>query len=539
MPRSLVEALAEAGQRRPFYLPLATASPEFSSVRPVGQDQFDPERDNTIADDPTLRIVITPQTGGQFTDEGSLPDPAIRLHAIGASLVRFKPANATHADRLEIRIIPFFTSILTEFRGGYVFPAWWERWREAGCIPARVVYENIDIAVLRQHLENVVRAPVDDQFENRVLATHGLRFPLQVLESTKSEFIDLFFSGDDAYFLEAESGAYLGTVAAVNPATATGDSRLLILHAEYHDHTDSVPHAMNPLELFYLLFGDDSDEAQHHPLLRKIDATGRAQAALESKTMRLRPPLRTHDRVIWEADLEIANHPDNWGKDHNCSSRFYNDHSRENRQFDHTFGYVSWNKCNLFASDIALRSGFRVNIIEVGNGTALNPGMLWHYTDANSYTTRVHNTAVGTDRVPIVGTVEGASRTWAWKIEGWLRSLPVGDRVRALNDAMNVEGRCLILAGSRTQMGHIIIVQSVNSLPDLLEIQGAGLNKINITTREALDAFADERTIEFGIGGSGGTPTYSHNFIRLHLFELHPGEDPDSPRGLKDCNVRA
>jgi len=340
--------------------------------------------------------------------------------------------------------------------------------------------------------------------------------------------------------LEAEAGAYLGTVAASDPADNTGVNRLLILHAEYHDHTDSSPHPMNPLELFYLLFGRDSEEALNHPLLRKIDTTGQIQAGHESKTMRLRPPLRTSARVIWEADLEIQNHASNWGILGNCATRFYNDHDRQGHHFNRAGFNTCKNKagtvvgcwkCNLFVSEIALRAGFRIRIHEVGTN-------LWHYSDANSYANRIHNATGTTDRIALEGKIENDTLTWGWKIEAWLRSLDPADLMQAINNALEEEGRCLVLAGARSDTGHIVIVERVVSQPIPTATQGDGMRSISVTTREALRGGAGSRPSEnFGLNGVGGSADSSHNFTRLHLFEFHPGEDPDTPRGLKNCNV--
>ena len=104
MSWNLVEALAASGQHRSFHLPLSS---DPSGLK-VGQDQYDPENDRTTdPNDPKLRIVISPPQNGQFINQGALPDPAIRLYAIGAAWVRFKPAQGAYRDSLELKLAIF------------------------------------------------------------------------------------------------------------------------------------------------------------------------------------------------------------------------------------------------------------------------------------------------------------------------------------------------------------------------------------------------------------------------------------------------
>src|SRR5439155_7274460 len=140
-------------------------------------------------------------------------------------------------------------------------------------------------------------------------------------------------------------GAYIGTAAQDpnNPA-----NRLLKLHVQYHDHNMEVnppnPHPMNPRELFYLLFGDDSQEAvgttadPPHPLLRRMNVHGLIEQDdknPESRRMLLRPPLRTWKRVMWEGDQEITKHQMYWSSAGALGvNRLYNNHSRGAHAFD-------------------------------------------------------------------------------------------------------------------------------------------------------------------------------------------------------------
>jgi hypothetical protein len=567
MPWSLVEALAEPDRRRPFHLPLVSGFPKFSEV---GQDQYDPENDHapdpndpskTDPNDPRLRIVISPPQNGQFANQEDLPDPAIRLHAIGAAWVRFKPAHASYKDSLELKLAVFATFPLRPHRlsfSGNTFPLWWYRWLEAGCIPDRVIYENVDAALVKEALE-AVRAPIDNQFENRVFPTLGLQFPYSVTQATRSEFIDHFMAGEQDYFMVAEAGAYLGAAAREN-ATSTDPNakRLLTLHALYHDHTETSPHPMNPLELFNLLFGNDSKEAQKHPLLLKIDAKGKLQSGHESKSMRIRPPLRTHARLMWEADIETVDHDSKvgttpqakinslmWMADSNVQARFYNDfHGMDakgtprhfNRgtfdkckQQDGTMG-PCW-KCNLFTFDVALRAGFRVIIHPVGSN-------LWHYQEPNVVVPLIGKSyanagAEPPPRVPVRNIFGNGKQTdtLAWNIEGMLRSLGSSTMKDEINRQINDEGRCFVVAGSRVgNSGHMVLVESVlDETPTLDSSAGHGFSYLRMQTRGVTPEGAERREIGF-------THDKTYGYSVIHLFELHPGKDPDTQLGLQDSN---
>ena len=127
MAWNLVEELSIPGSRRAFYLPLAAIPPGRTTVRSVSESQFDVTDDRVnqndpffnIPDDPAFHIRITPQRG----DEGDLPDPAYRLHAMAPGYVRFKPQDAQMNDRLILEMPMFLTSVNVP---------WWDRWRQAG-----------------------------------------------------------------------------------------------------------------------------------------------------------------------------------------------------------------------------------------------------------------------------------------------------------------------------------------------------------------------------------------------------------------------
>lgn len=543
---NLVEPVSTPGNRRAFYPPLASIPPGKSRIRNVQPQQFNPEDDpQGTPDDPIFRIGILPTQAG-FSDDDGLPDPAFRLHAMAPGTLRFKPANPPFADRLILEMPVFQTPTVlgVEVFLGRVGVRWWRNWMQANCIPYRIIYENVD----RNHLETLLRALPLGTTPLGGGGLYGLSLPLEVQSQTdRNSFVNDFLAGNDDTKLTAEAGAVIGT-AARDPNVPAGPNApcMVRLRSTYSDHTDRVPHPMNPREFLYLLFGNDSAEARNHPLLLRMDTVGTNQAGLETKTIRLRPPLRTHARVIWEADVELNNHAGDWARNAAVGpARLYNTHNRENRRFnrgayDNTTCNNGCFKCNIFISDIPLRAGFRVCINRVGAN-------LWHYINANTYTGRVHN-AMGVnanqDYVPVRGMVERTPTTWGWKNEQWLRSIDPNRRQQALNTAMNEEGRCFILGGARLtagqNIGHIVIVASVDGQPILVQNAGNGLNSIRITTREArAGAGASSRVNEeFSLQGAvGGAADSTHNFTRLHLFELAPGEDPDTSRGLKNCNV--
>lgn len=562
MPWNLVEALAESGGRRPFCLPLASGVPNFSGIT---QAQYEPDNDRTTnPNDPRLHVTIKPPQSGQFAGQGSLPDPAIRLYAMGAAWVRFKPADAARKDSVELRLAGFAAFPLRKALGGPAFPPWWERWLEAGCIPARVIYENVDAALVRAALEEV-QAPIDNQFANRVMPTLGLQFPYSITQATRSDFIDHFMAGEEDYFMVAEAGAYLGAAAPASPA-ATGQNadRLLTIHAQYHDHTQTSPRPLNTLELFNLLFGDDSDEAQTHPLLLAIDAKGKLQPGHESKSMRRRPPLRTHARLMWEANIEavdpnlvgttpeaVTNAPQ-WRPLGNVLSRLYNDFSGTDekgatKQF-YRAGYDTctdknnnltgcW-KCNLFVFDVALRAGFRVMMFSPGSSS-------WHYRDPNQVV-RLLNAALPTTgqqqpaKVPVKIKFDNGLETepLAWNLEWMLRRLSSSEIRQEINRQIQEEGRCFALAGSRPNgnSGHMVLVKAIanddpNEKLTLAPSGVRGFAVLRVSLWAATTPGARKGLSTFSVSTSSNS-----GYSSLHLFELHPGKDPDTPLGLRDCN---
>ena len=562
MAWNLVDELSDPLQpRRRFFVPLASIPVGQNAVRAIDRTLYSLSETYTpvsAADqrtaDVSLNIQIQIPAAG-LADENGNPDPLIRLHAIDKARIHFEPAGGGMQNRLVLEMLTFVTYFL-----GPQFPKWFDRWVDAQSIPLVVIFENVDQGQL-QNLLNSMAAPVDTLPEHRVEPTNGLSFPLEVVQANKAEFITEFLAGNEFFSIIAEAGTVVGT-AAIDPANAA--QRLLKLHARYQDHTDANPHPMNPRELFYLLFGNDSDEAQNHPFLGRFDEVAQAVPQTniqpESKRMWLRPPLRTWARVGWEASQEIGAHQADWEPAGNLgTNRFYNDHSRQvggvNRSFNDG-NYNGANKCNLFVSDICLRAGFRVSIHPVG-------GNRWHYMDANSYTNNIHPVGGADDRTAVMGANDDVGTHSAWKIENGLRAQAAADRQQYLNNLMQVEGRCLILSGARARkfvqhtvvagvqgiancttalrnngIGHIVIVSEVLAEPQLVATVGDGLNRIQMDTWQASGSGAVHQNFTAQLGGAAGAAAGGNGFIRLHLFELDPGGDPDTVQGLRSLNVQ-
>ena len=508
--------------------------------------------------DVSLNIQIQIPAGG-LSDEDGNPDPLIRLHAMDTARIHFEPASGGMQDRLVVQLLTFVFYRTSPLRRN--MPRWFGRWEDAQSIPTMLVYENVDRAQL-QVLLNGVAAQVDDLYENRVAPTNGVTFPTSVIQANKANFIAQFLAGAANHYIYAQSGSVIGT-AATDPSDAT--RRLLKLHAFYQDHTAADPHPMNPRELFYLIFGDDSTETRNHPLLVRLNEFGQNnQGAInpESKRFLIRPPLRTWKRVEWEANQEINHHAANWTPAGSIGpNRFYNNHSRNvGRGVVRTFNnnnYAGFNKCNLFVADIAIRSGFCACVHPVG---AAN----WHYMDANSYSNNIQRVVAGAaGRIGASGSGGDAARTWAWKVENSIRAQPAADRRQFLNDKMQQEGRCFILSGARARrfrnhtivpgvngiadcaialrrigIGHIVIVREVLAQPQLVAAVGDGLQEINMDTWQASGAGAVNVNYRPQLGGAAGAAAGAGGFIRLHLFELQPGGDPDTVQGLRSLNVQ-
>lgn len=556
---NLCDALSASGARRRFFLPVAAIAPGRDATRDVDpvSYSFAETRPAVSATDPTtadvkFSIVIRP-SNGSFTPEDDLPDPALRVHAMDGGILGFDP----QGDRLVLTMMTFLQPLHHPGSGGV---RWWERWVEARRLPVQLEYENVDRAQLAARLASL--PPASDP-STEAPAHLGLRLPRGTTAADKDAFVAGFLAGEPARALLAEPGAYLGTAGA-DPSTAP-PNRILHLHLRYQDDTPSAPNPMSPREFFSLLFGDDSPEARTHPLLRRMDALAQTQTDQpETRRMSLRPPLRTAFRVWWEAEQEIRSHPENWGSagslvTENGEELLFNTLVRRDMPFDRT-AYTGSFKCNLFASDMAVRSGFRVAVLHTLE-------KVWHYVDANTSANSTHCAGTDTARVAIQGVRVDRKKpapTWAWKTERWWQAVPAADRRTALHDAMAGEGRCFLLAGAKPRKfakktvpinaagvapctaalkkvatGHIMIVRDVTADPIPHDHVGSGFTKITADTYQAASEKALRTTSACEVGGAGPNPGSAKGYIRLHLVELAPGGDPDTVQGLADLNVES
>jgi hypothetical protein len=594
---NLVDSLSPDSGRRAFYPPLAALPPgRQEETRQAESRQF------TVSDDwdhptrptkLTFKIQIEPHGEGGFEPDGELPDPAIRLHAVGAGIVRFLPASQVEGQparraRLELEMVDFGQSIQVP---------WWQRWVDARLFPRRLIYENIDTDIMESLLASLQPVSQVDLDGQPIVPEHyGLRLPRQVTSpEAKQEFIDGFLAGNLACILEASAGAFIGAAAPVpDPVEDVSPPRELGLQAYYWPvPRGQEPRPMNPRELFHLLFGDSSEEALSHPLLRAIDDRGRLQTdRLETRTMRLRPPLRTSARVFWEAqwevdydwkryedgqvrrwaplrtENEVQESPGPDGQGSRIRPRLFN-------QYDQLFfinrgmhgynrgDYFGADKCNIFVSDICLRAGFRVIVVR-------QPTPTYHYALAKQITDRAHfaSTRRGGNgqpiqRAPMMGAGTHSDRILGWGLYYWLRQFAGERREEEVNHAIEVEGRCIVLAGARGRnrdntrylAGHVVLVKEILDEPKLLDVAEEGLHSCAATILEASGEptpnspqvdlpgarkrpGAVERQRTFVLGTSPdvvGTRCQGH--VRVQLLEVHPGGDPDTAAGLEDLHV--
>lgn len=562
---NLVDALTAPGARRRFHVPLASIPPGRDAVRTVDPSTytFSEQRLTVPGPPPTtaeirLTIGITP-TAGVFTDEDDLPDPAMRLHAVDAGMVFFEAAGDTH--RLVLRTFTFAQPLHLPEGGGV---RWWERWIEAGCLPAQVIYDNVDRDAFAARLADLPAPPPDSVLPP---ASHyGLSFPRKVTSANKDSYIAELLDGVPNRPLFAEPGAYLG-IAAEAPVPA--GSRVVYLAARYQDHTEAAPQPMNVRELFNLLFGDDSAEARNHPLLTRMNhhAEHVQQLLPETRRMFLRPPLRTSFRVEWEAALEARLHNPEWKAAGSLGvDRFFNTVERDGRRFDPD-PFTKNYKCNLFVCDMLVRSGFCTGVHPVSGATPTAP-QVWHYRDANAHANLVHRErAVQGDRIPLMCQAADRKENWGWKIENWLRA-PGADITQRVDAAIRDEGRCFVLAAARPRqfkekklpggavgisdcandlklgIGHIVLVRGIagpgpaGGQPyGLAATVGDGFQHIGVRTYEAMGTNgAGTRVFHPSTSGAGSTPDATAGFIWIHLFEIRAGRDPGTAQGLRDLN---
>jgi hypothetical protein len=174
MPANLIDAFPTPDRgKREFCLPLASETPiprdgaatpidwdRINSLAPAGLFTIEDDRSHT---NPVLTLRVSPPASGSFAQDGNLPHPAIRLHAIGRGILTFKRGDNSSAHSLTLEMAGLFGKIFKENLGTVVGlnlakATWFDRWIEAGCIPKLVVYENVDLAPLQLLIRTLVEA---------------------------------------------------------------------------------------------------------------------------------------------------------------------------------------------------------------------------------------------------------------------------------------------------------------------------------------------------------------------------------------------
>jgi len=537
---NLVDPLSTDTDQRAFYLPIAA----LAEGAPL-QDRFlIAESTRRISSDDatalslSLNITIRANDLDFFTSDG-VPQELIRLYAVDGGTLHFFPSTDDRPARLELILHSFGLRLYNR-----PFPAWWQRWVEAGQLPQRLVYENIDVADFAERLAALPVAPTDAVGDGPA-PEGGLRFPLGVTESNKESFIADLLAGQPGSTLLCQAGAELGIAAEV-PDGATRN-RLLRLQAFYRDHTDEKPNPLQVRELLYLLFGDDSVEASTHPLLLRLQALGQEQT-LQPLTRRttLRPPLRTWKRVQWEISQERTERPEDWSASAGLStSHTINSYTGRNASYEDA-DYRGWMKSSIFALEMALRAGFRVPVHQ------LRDTGRWQYFPANAMAAYADLISPQVRLQVLGGQEEDSQKLWGRKPEMRLRNLPANQRQEQLNDSMQVEGRCLLVAAARPrisasegsedapffQPGRLLLLESVRSNLQFSSSPGTGLAALRarFTDASGADGLQQEDCLLL-LSGSAASSDACYGFSQLQLIELIPGRDPTTPQGIQDLNT--
>jgi hypothetical protein len=358
------------------------------------------------------------------------------------------------------------------------------------------------------------------------------------------------------------------------------------MEVRYADDSPALPQPMNPRELLYLLYGNTSTTAKAHPLLQALDKSVPASPR-NTRQLILRPPLRTWQRVMWEAGLEATYRKAEWSDAGLLANdTLFNHFRREDvagsGQFD-PFNYtlqalVDESKCNVFVGDIAIRAGFKspVHHLDVP---------VWHYLNANSYANlgqmaQVHaGQPVTPAPIPITGTAPKDDKDPPWAMT-YGQMVTAGMTPDQINTLVKQDGRCVIVAMMRgrrfatdknghvtaascsaalkkTNSGHIVFVREVTAStpghpnPSLVApvdpaftvppfVNPRVINTMQLTSAGAFSDGADDKHTKWNpaLGGRAGKNDSSLAGVRIQLIELRPGGDPDTTQGLATLNVR-
>lgn len=530
---------------RAFHLPVAGDPLGGTQLPNMEPDDF-LIKDLVINNLRSLEVKVSIPTAG-LPDQNGLPNPSIRLHAMCRGKMKYKPAFGTLQRCLLLFIPPIWPRVIEQVK-------WFERWLEAGCLPHLIIYENVDEAHLRQMLEAM---DPNNHADNQIL------FPVQALGSdqAKIDFINRFLAGSDIDSVTVFPGTPIGKL---NQDFVSPVFKTLRLHVRYADHTDAAPHAMHPRELFYLLFGQDSQEAQNHPLLRQLRRLGQQDTVTFPKTKRmlLRPPLRTHARVVWEADLELQEAPDDahWSL---VASLEENSFLNSVQDFDRSKTYKDVYKCTLFGFEVLLRSGFRVRMVRWSDAL----GVYVYYYRVNRLVREARDVQLSADKPGLLAY--SGEAVWGRRWDAILNAKPVAEHAAEINRMMEEEGRCFYLIQEfdgptcKDCSGHFMILNRVEeSLPldpklqkmvekptVWWEVRGQasrgttiGLNYIYANVYQALKAGLFNNTdIFFPEWKEYVQPKYRDMVTSdndLLLIEAYPGKDPDNQQGIEDlCSI--
>jgi hypothetical protein len=589
MPKwNLSEDLQAGGRDNYFEPPLAAAVASTTpfqlppDVPPQNQnvytfaEQYTDITALTLTADVGLTVKISPPPGGYPTHPslGSLPTGAFRLHAVTRGRLRFDPASSA----LKLEMKKAFESV------GVDTVPWWQNWLETKRYPAVFIYENVDQSALNTILTSI---PADQPGQ------YGITFPTQedgTPIADRAAFINEFFLGQR--FFDVVAGAVIGA-AGPRAGSTNPDEHEVVFRVRYDNDT-----AMSPREFFYLAFGDKSPHATKHPLFIDI-ASGVAFVRTLTTSpvpvtkwgMRMRPPLRTMTRVMWEGareqevddGLKAGNGLPHWGST-GCSLDAGDTlFDRLFAQYDAVKGYP---KCNIFVGDLSVRAGFRTPVV-ANPPNARFPKAGWM---ANYAVLALSQEANETrHEVPLKGT---GGTQWGSVLTRILTSVDINDAAKkkdaiaAINKKSGTQGRLLILAMCRPRArnkkattcvagsfqapsGHIIFVEELETYTHLANRPPTAPGKVDLTddvptipapkagetrrkettvlsifkSRKAAQASSghvgaqaakvDERQLG-GLAGESGDAT---GFIRIQLMEARPGGDPDLLHGLKDLHV--
>ncbi|MBU7026819.1 MAG: hypothetical protein HXS48_07745 [Theionarchaea archaeon] len=328
---------------------------------------------------------------------------------------------------------------------------------------------------------------------------------------------------------------------------------------EYLDDTTNESKFMHPREFFSLLFWKEECDpvlnqlplpSYHHPLLRKMmlsreNGTSEIDPGpfQDDDWLGLRPPLRTFQRVKWEAIREhlIDNYKTYWGKRDPGRNIQGNVNERIKNPLIHKEGYEKNSKCNIFSGEMLFRAGFvtTAGLFKLketlaypccGNDTNgiqnklryIQPFSLnRHSKFCSRYVKICINTA----------NLEEDCRCFPSDNDTHRIQLPYGTIVNRIDIDVDEINRNIENSGSvylAVNDFHVVIVDRI------LESSSSGIRVC------AIDQWAPELGINSN-DCSGGNKWwsrshYSHLWTAQRLIEMSPGDDPTEVWGKLNLN---